>query len=253
MRQEVGSIASKRVGLRPLAAPDCFEFDLAAQHICLISDNESSITPGLAEAFRMKGWPVVIIRYYQKDKVNAKTETSISAGNEQVPVITFTSDEEVQVKRQIEDIVKRFGPIGGFIHLHPDSSKLPDTSVHFDVISESILRQLFFTAKFIQPYLKTASQWVDSATRAFFMTVTQLDGGFGMLGVRDIDVVAGGCAGLTKTLALEWLDVFCRNIDLSPAINSEATRRIIDELHDPDQRLREVAWSHEGRVTVEAK
>ena len=48
------------------------------------------------------------------------------------------------------------------------------------------------------------------------MTVTQMDGGFGLLGERDIDVIAGGLSGLTKTLALEWPNVFCRAVDVSP-------------------------------------
>jgi hypothetical protein len=251
VRQEVGKITSKKVDIRPLAAPDCLEFTLPAQHICLISDDGSSLTSGFATSLRKKGWPIVVIRYDQRGKETAVVGESIGVLNEEIPVITMNSDDEVQVQRQLDDIITRFGPVGGYIHFHPELSKSSYASpVHFDVTSESILRQVFFIAKFLQPYLTAAAQLPNSGTRAFFITVTRLDGGFGTLGRRDIDVVAGGLAGLTKSLALEWSEVFCRIIDLSPDIKGDVIQLLMDELYDPNQRLREVAWSNEGRVTL---
>lgn len=251
MRQEVGEIASKKVNIRPLAAPDCLEFTLPAQHICLISDDGSSLTSGFVNSLRKKGWPIVVIRYYQKGKDTAVAAESIGGLNEGIPVIIMNSDDDVQVQRQLDDIVTRFGPVGGYIHFHPELSKsLYASPVHFDMTSERLLRQVFFMAKFLQPYLTAAAHLPDSGTRAFFITVTRLDGGFGMLGRRDIDVVAGGLAGLTKSLALEWPEVFCRVIDLSPDIKGDVIQLLFDELYDPNQRLREVAWSNEGRVTL---
>ncbi len=69
--------------------------------------------------------------------------------------------------------------------------------------------------------------------RAAFATVTRLDGAFGLSGVDEASVPAGGLGGLVKTLAVEAPSLFCRAVDLAPAIDPDsAADLIIEELND---------------------
>nr|WP_275424866.1 SDR family NAD(P)-dependent oxidoreductase [Streptomyces sp. SID13726] len=69
--------------------------------------------------------------------------------------------------------------------------------------------------------------------RAAFVTVTRLDGAFGLGGVSEDAVPAGGIGGLAKTLAVEAPELFCRAVDLAPALGAaEAAELILTEIHD---------------------
>ena len=59
---------------------------------------------------------------------------------------------------------------------------------------------------------------MDAATNggALFASITCLDGAFGLLGKGIDRPVPGGLAGLVKTAAIEWPEVVCRAIDISP-------------------------------------
>ncbi|WP_416984796.1 SDR family NAD(P)-dependent oxidoreductase [Streptomyces sp. T028] len=69
--------------------------------------------------------------------------------------------------------------------------------------------------------------------RAAFVTVTRLDGAFGLGGVSEDAVPAGGVGGLVKTLAVEAPELFCRAVDLSPALGAvEAAELVLHEVCD---------------------
>ncbi|MFG2124851.1 SDR family NAD(P)-dependent oxidoreductase [Streptomyces sp. NPDC048710] len=69
--------------------------------------------------------------------------------------------------------------------------------------------------------------------RAAFVTVTRLDGSFGHGGVAEDAAPAGGVGGLVKTLAVEEPALFCRALDLSPALGAaEAARLVLQEVYD---------------------
>ena len=59
---------------------------------------------------------------------------------------------------------------------------------------------------------------MDAATAggSLFASITGLDGAFGLLGKGIARPVPGGLAGLVKTAAVEWQEVVCRAIDISP-------------------------------------
>jgi NAD(P)-dependent dehydrogenase (short-subunit alcohol dehydrogenase family) len=253
VRQEGNSIPSYKVWLKPLAAPDVLDFDLPEKHICIVTDDGSSLSMALAKRLRTRGWRVVVLRYYGDagNRVEAYDEDRV--GFDETALVTLTSDGEDHIRQQIEFITSRYGPIGAFIHMHPHCASSAETTVMFDPYSESVLRQLFFTAKYLQPLITASVQPPVPGTRACFMTVTQLDGGFGLYGERDIDVIAGGLSGLTKTLALEWPNVYCRAVDVSPEVNKEAVEYILAELNDPNRRTIEVGWHKMGRMTPEVQ
>ncbi|BBC32408.1 hypothetical protein SGFS_037020 [Streptomyces graminofaciens] len=69
--------------------------------------------------------------------------------------------------------------------------------------------------------------------RAAYVTVTRLDGTFGLGGVNEHLAPAAGVTGLVKTLAVEAPRLFCRSVDLAPALTPEAgAALVLDELHD---------------------
>jgi len=91
--------------------------------------------------------------------------------------------------------------------------------------SEDFLKNAFRLAKEAGPALRAAGKsagacpaLVPSDSRpkcgASFMTVSRLDGSFGISGLKsEQDPVFGGLAGLAKTAAREWPEVSCRALD----------------------------------------
>ena len=65
-----------------------------------------------------------------------------------------------------------------------------------------------------------------SRTASIFLTVSRLDGSFGLAGLAaTVDPASGALAGLAKTARQEWPEVECKALDLDPAFGSlEASR-----------------------------
>ncbi|MEI7529096.1 MAG: SDR family NAD(P)-dependent oxidoreductase, partial [Elusimicrobiota bacterium] len=76
--------------------------------------------------------------------------------------------------------------------------------------SERFLKNAFRLAQVAGPALRAAGK--DSG--ACLMTVSRLDGSFGLSGLKsEQNPVYGGLAGLAKTAAFEWPEVSCRALD----------------------------------------
>ena len=83
--------------------------------------------------------------------------------------------------------------------------------------------------------------------RAAFVTLTRLDGAFGLERADGPAAVLGGVTGLVKTLAIEAPGLFCRALDIAPEIDADACAELVlAELTDPRDDLHEVAHI-EGR------
>ncbi|MHB1425893.1 MAG: SDR family NAD(P)-dependent oxidoreductase, partial [Gemmataceae bacterium] len=77
---------------------------------------------------------------------------------------------------------------------------------------EAFLKQALFGLQHAGPALRSAGQ----QGGALFVTVSRLDGGFGLLDLdAGRDPLDGGLAGLAKTAGHEWPDVHCKAIDLA--------------------------------------
>ena len=76
--------------------------------------------------------------------------------------------------------------------------------------SERRLKHAFALTKRVGPMLKEAA----TAGGALFVTVSRMDGTFGLTGGA-FDAVQGGLAGLTKTVAREWPALRCKALDVS--------------------------------------
>jgi len=79
-----------------------------------------------------------------------------------------------------------------------------------------------------------AADLLESAKQqaAFFATVTRMDGAFGFNGQPAANPVQGALAGLAKTAAAEWPEVFCHALDIAPngADLRETARALIREV-----------------------
>ena len=82
-----------------------------------------------------------------------------------------------------------------------------------DTHDRTFLKDALILAKRFAPSLAACAD----QGGAFFATITRLDGAFGLKGKGMTHPLSGGLAGLAKTAAIEWEDVHCRAIDVSPA------------------------------------
>ena len=91
-----------------------------------------------------------------------------------------------------------------------------------------LLKSAFYLARAAAPALAASG----AEGGALFATVTRMDGTFGF---GDAEVTApaqGGLAGLAKTAAIEWPDIRCRAIDLSPdwTDRRQAARSVVEAI-----------------------
>ncbi len=137
--------------------------------------------------------------------------------------------DESEIERQIGRFVK----VNAFVHVDEGDA-------------ETRLKQLFFVAKHLKGKLIEAA----NETRPAFVTVTRMDGSLG-LDEADFNPIHGGLFGLTKTLRLEWPTVYCRAVDLHPAISgADVASYVLAELFDPNKLISEVGYGNYGRVTL---
>ena len=96
--------------------------------------------------------------------------------------------------------------LGGLVILAPDATD--------DDADAAFLKQAFRLVRHCATSLESTAQHRD----AFVITVSRLDGAFGLRGKRE-STLAGGLAGLAKTLAWEFPSVAGRALDIDPDWN----------------------------------
>ncbi|MFJ4810428.1 SDR family NAD(P)-dependent oxidoreductase [Streptomyces longwoodensis] len=129
----------------------------------------------------------------------------------------------------------------GATELSSRLEQLGDEKVHLAVVfaaadglpwAEGIRRlaHTLLVAKHLVAPLTSAAR---AGHRAAFVTVTRLDGSFGLTGVAEDAAPAGGVGGLVKTLAVEAPELFCRAVDLAPGLGAdEAAELVLQEAQD---------------------
>ncbi|GAA1607084.1 SDR family NAD(P)-dependent oxidoreductase [Catellatospora bangladeshensis] len=87
--------------------------------------------------------------------------------------------------------------------------------------------------------------------RAAFVTLTRLDGAFGLEDADGPAAVLGAVTGLVKTLAIEAPELFCRALDIAPDITADdCAELVLAELADPRRDLPQVAHRDGRRRTL---
>lgn len=215
----------------PIPAPDRLVLPTGINRTCLLTDDGTPVTGKLANLLTEAGWQVVILTFPQS------ILTPVLSLSENFNRVWLKDLSEEHLQQQLTAIAKTFNGIEAFIHLHPRSLSA----------EKAILKYVFLLAKHLKSPLEESSL----QGRSCFMTVARLDGEFGLGKTNNFSALAGGLFGLTKTLNLEWPNVFCRSIDLSPDLNLErAALAISNELYDPNASIVEVGHTFDERFTL---
>jgi len=223
------------VRLTALPAPDLLEFGLPESHICLIADEGTPAGVGLARRLMACGWRVVTLRL---------PGAAATPDDRQITIVALDDWSEAALADCLAALKRDHGPVAGLIHLQPAGN-----GEWFGPREKASLKWLFLAAKRLKGPLNEAAE----RGHSFFVSVTRLDGQLGLGQGSNYAAVNGGVMGLTKTLNLEWPQVFCRVVDLSPTMApGGAIEAIMAELHDPNRLVVEAGWNEQGRFTLSA-
>ena len=229
------------VEVKQLAQPDYLEFDLSKDNLILITDDSSERSRLLAESFSILGHKVGMVHI---GKVNSEKSNNSENG---VLHFHFNELNEEKIQSKMEEIIGNHSKISAFIHMHPSVDEEQQDLLQVSENQAAVLKTVFLIARHLKKPMIAAS--LDN--RSAFLTITRVDGQFGLSGNASHDPLPGGFSGLAKTLRMEWNTVFCRALDLHPDIDSETVVNIINnELHDPNLLLAEVGYTQNGRYTL---
>lgn len=226
----------KSIGLKFIPKIDLLLENIASLKPVVITDEGSELTLAVKEKLEREGHHVIILQFD-----GFKKNSAIKDG------VTIPEINDQNIKTAITSILVK-NEIGAFIYIHPHFTFTGHNfTQHFDA-ERALLKASFLLAKYLQAPLNAVSK----TQRTAFMTVSRLDGKFGMDKRSNISIIAGGLSGLTKCMNLEWSPVFCRAIDVKPELNvKEIAESIFLELHDADVRYVDVAINETGRMTYE--
>ncbi|MDO9545846.1 MAG: beta-ketoacyl synthase N-terminal-like domain-containing protein [Pelolinea sp.] len=229
------------VEVKQIAQPDYLEFEIPKDNLILITDDGAEKSQLLAKSFSASGHKVGMIHL---GKINSDGIINSENG---VLHFYFNELKEDMIQSKMEEIIGDHNKISAFIHINPSAHNDQQDLLQVSENQAAVLKTVFLMARHLKKPMIAASE--DS--RSAFLTITQVDGQFGLNGNSSHDPTPGGFSGLAKTLRLEWNNVFCRALDLHPNIDSETAVKIINnELHDPNLLLAEVGYTQDGRYTI---
>ena len=223
-----------------LPRPDALESEISvAGRSCLITDNGEKVTSNMAKALLDMGWNVTVLQF----------PTSLIAKPARLPKgvqsVKLAAATDAELEKTLGAVTSG-QTLNGFIHL---SSKPAATGseINFSEKEQTMLKLVFFSAKYLQKALTSKP----AQGRNFFVTTSYMDGEIGTAGNNAFELSQGGLNGLVKSVNLEWDDVFCRAVDLSPEFEDKlGAQLLINELFDPDLSIVEVGLSDNGRMTL---
>ncbi len=227
------------VTLKTLPEPDRLETTIAAGHVTLVTDDGTRTTSLLVEELARQGLRPVVLSF-PLDVVQGRADLP-----EGVQRVALDDMSEAHLQQRLEQVAAQHGPAAVVIHLNPTFAE--QRGAYFSTAQKSIVKHIFLLAKHLKEPLNRAAEQGRSA----FMTVVHMDGAFGLGEQADFELVSGGLFGLVKSLNLEWEAVFCRGVDLCPALDpDQSVRRIVAELFDPNRRVTEVGYTLDTRSTL---
>lgn len=221
--------------LRYLPAPDQLDFAPAAGTVTLVTHDGTELTTALCTRLLALGHQVAVLTFAAS--LVAPAGSALPAGAQPVALPDVT-DEAIRVA-----LAQLPGPVSQFFYLHPCPAAPASVQQFNDPAERALLQAVFLLAKHLHQPLPTGA---DQA-RPAFMTVARLDGAFGTTAGGAASPLGGALFGLTKSLNLEWPEVFCRAVDLAPALSAGAAAGYLtQELHDADQCLVQTAYDAAG-------
>ncbi|MDZ4158642.1 MAG: beta-ketoacyl synthase N-terminal-like domain-containing protein, partial [Anaerolineaceae bacterium] len=183
------ALARNEVALKELPAPDHLDISFPKDHISLLTDDGTPLTPALASKLTSQGHKVVVLSL--PDSV-VKATSPLPENIQRVQMNDLT---EAGIQKTLADCQQAHGPAAVYIHLDPPCA----SDQTFSEAEKTIVKTVFLIAKNLKGNLTAAAQ----SENAAFMTVTRLDGQLGLGSSSVIEPVSGGLFGLVKTLNLE--------------------------------------------------
>ena len=238
-------IATYPVTIQALPKPDQVAFEYPQGSSIVLTDDGTQRTQALTKALQAKGLGVSLIHIGKNGKTAGADATAEPTSDVKQYRLSAVNDEAVQALMQ--QVIEENGKLVGFVHLEPSHNGNGKKAIDINEKNAEALKSVFLMARHLKaPLAQAAGQ-----ARPAFLTVTQMDGQFGLNGSKSSNPYPGGFAGLTKTLRLEWPTVYCRALDIHPDVDAQAAAQVIlDEIHDADLRLTEVGYTPAGRFTV---
>ncbi|MEU6482195.1 beta-ketoacyl synthase N-terminal-like domain-containing protein [Streptomyces sp. NPDC047017] len=218
------------VTLRPLPAPDTCDTLFPVDRRALLVDGGGALAATLGGALRTAGWQV--------RHLGLPGTVPPDGGH------VLADWSEAALAAGLHAVTGPDGP--PHLVLQPvdrDADTTPDTLI-------ARLQHSVLLAKHVCPDLEETAR---TGSRAAFLTVTRLDGALGHRGSGGdpVAALAGGLAGLVKTVALEAPTLFCRALDLDPALTGpQAADIFLAELTDTATDVRESGYDRSGRRTT---
>lgn len=221
--------------LRYLPAPDALVAAPAAGTFTLVTHDGTELTIALCTRLLAQGHRVAVLIFPATLVVPASLVLPAGAQPVALPDVT---DEAIQAA-----LAQLAGPVSQFLYLHPRPVARAEVGQFSGRAERTLLQAVFLLAKHLQEPLHAGAD----QSRPAFLTVARLDGAFGTAADGTASPLGGALFGLTKSLNLEWPAVFCRAVDLAPALSAEtAADHLTQELHDADQCLVQTAYDAAG-------
>ncbi|PSW05952.1 type I polyketide synthase [Photobacterium lipolyticum] len=232
------------VALKKLPAVDKLA-DCFSKEACIVITDDGHNAGVLAEKLSAHGLQVAVVR---------SPLSAASPLNSEITSYPLATVDEAGVKAVITEIESAHKEIGGFIHLQPLADTQSDNAgIALNADAKSSISIAFLFAKLLHAQLNTAS------SRRSFFTVSRIDGGFGYLDTKQLanaELNQAALSGLTKTLSHEWSNVFCRALDVAPALDARhLAEAVTAELFDIDTHTVEIGLcepqkGESGRATL---
>ncbi len=225
------------INLRAIPSPDRLNINIPNDTFTLLTDDGTNLTRIVASKLLQEGHNVAVLR------LAGITPNGSQPLPDGIESINLEDNSETTLTEALNRLNNNHGKISVLIHLDPTRASGSNLSAQ----EQTIVKSVFLLAK------HSAGDLTESASKGFsaFMTVTHLDGQFGLSQTYSADPVSGGLFGLIKTVGLEWGDVFCRAVDLKPGLDEKTSAEmIIDELYDPNRLLTETGYTESGRFTL---
>ncbi|MCJ7717562.1 MAG: phosphopantetheine-binding protein, partial [Anaerolineales bacterium] len=225
------------ISLISLPIPDRQEFVVDQDRPLVVTDEGSDLTTQFVTRLSQLGWKVLLWQFPANLVPSSKRNLP-----KEISQVQQDDPNPDSISSLVEKIRDEFGPIAGFIHLHPKQNG----AENFPRDERNLVKQVFFIAGSLKADLTALSQ----GSRSLFLTVTRIDGNLGLSSHQQFQD-GGGFSGLVKTLHWEWPDVFCRAIDLDPGLEQNIQiNKLLQEIYDPDRKLIEVGLGKNDRVTI---
>lgn len=210
---------------------------LSPRGLFLITEDELSVAPYVADALEQRGARTAIIK--------TSSLRSAVSGVEQ-----SSSDREVRSPQDLTSLVAQLrqlhGSITGIVHLAPLAAiSMPDNLTDWQQYTQLQSKSLFHLLQLCAADLQKVGQQQQGRVLA----ASLLGGHFGRDGRCGPGLPTGGSSnGLLKTLITEWLGVHTKAIDFDTSLSpAEMAQHIINELLLPGGRI-EVGYPQGNRT-----